>query len=83
MRITDDMLARALADIHDLQMRVRTLEHFVQTRVPLALLRAAEQLGEKYKIPSQRTLGTLEHEFNRLSRGEASGTSADPSVRSD
>ena len=74
------LLAKALADIHDLQMRVHDLEHTVHIRIPLALLRASETLQELHKIPSQRVLWELEHEFSKLMKGASNGTSTDPSV---
>lgn len=64
--LSDPLLVRALADLHELKEKVRALEHFVETRVPLALLRAAANLEESE--PERKTLMVLEEEFARLKR---------------
>lgn len=67
----------------DLEARLRRLEHFVETQLPLALLRASDLLGERFKIPHHQVLHTLERELHKLWKGEASGTSTNASLPTD
>lgn len=77
------MLQDEQSDFASLENRVGWLEHFVETLLPLALLRASDKLDEKLKIPSQRILRALEDELTILKKERDSGTSADVSISTD